>query len=958
MRHRHGVRQSTALNSTVSGMSTLAFARPSDTLLGLEVPADTFRVLVESVQDYAIYLLDVDGVIRSWNAGAERLKGYAPREIIGKHFSGFFSAEDRDSGKPARLLREALTAGRVEDVGWRVRKDGTQFWASVVITALRDAEQKHIGFAKVTSDLTDRGYRAFVEASHSIVWTTDAGGRPNADSPTWREFTGQTEDEWRGRLGFEPVHPDDVGALEAAWLDAQEKAAPLRNEFRLRRATGAYVWMQVNAIPLLDPDGTVREWFGVTTDISARRSAEIETERALELWKTTLQSIGDAVISTDSQGRVRFMNPVAERLTGWTVDEAADRPLQEVFAIFDADAGVAVENPVETVLRKGVVVGLAAHTMLRRRGGGELPIDDSAAPIYGPDGHIDGVVLVFRDVSEETRESLRRAFLTEAVECLLQASDHQDALAKIAQLAVPRLADWAAIEVTQAVGGRTKQVAVAHVDPSKVAYARELSRRYPPDPDATTGVPNVIRTGRAEFYPQIPKELLEAAAIDDEHRRIIRELDLRSALVVPLRGTTEVFGAITFVYAQSERRYTEQDLTFAEDLARRAGLIIERRRVQDEAEAANRMKDEFLATMSHELRTPLQAILGYAYMLKHGVASDTAKAIDAIERNAAAQARLVDDVLDVSRITSGKLRLAMDDIDIAAAISAAIDSIRLAAQARRIKLVEEVSPALGMIRGDFDRLQQIVWNVVSNAVKFTEPDGTVEIRAERTGSYVRIVIRDTGKGIPREQLGVIFERFRQLDSSTTRMHGGLGLGLAIVRYLVEAHGGSVRADSEGAGTGSTFTITLPAPTLAVATSARSTRERRIPWSGTLRGIRILVVDDEPDARDMTAEVLAEAGATVTTATSAREAFEALRNEPPHILISDIGMPIEDGYSLLRRIRALPPEYGGDVPAIALTAFARPEDLRMAHAAGFQRHIVKPVMPDALLDALKAWTKQA
>jgi PAS domain S-box-containing protein len=522
----------------------------------IEVPAETFRLLVESVQDYAIYLLAPDGTIQSWNAGARRLKGYEASEIIGQPFERFFSPQDRDAGKPSWLLHRALEEGRVEDVGWRYRKDGSQFWASAVLTALHDANGAHIGFAKVTRDLTDRAYRSFIEASHAIVWTTDATGRPNADSPTWREFTGQSEADWRQLRAWDLIHPQDVETFRAAWAEAKDAARRLEVEFRLRRADGLYVWVHASAIPLLDADNGIREWFGVTTNISARKLAELETQRALELWHTTLRSIGDAVISTDPLGRVRFMNPVAERLTGWSAADAAQHALREVFPIFNEDSGAPADNPVDKVLQEGAVVGLANHTVLRHRNGSLIPIDDSAAPIRGPDDAIDGVVLVFRDASNEKREMLRRTFLANATLQLAEAADHRDALAKIAQLAVPRLADWVGIDIVDGADGHTEQVALAHVDPAKVTYAQELARRYPPNPDAPTGSPKVIRTGTAELYPEIPVELLEAGAIDAEHVRIIRELDLRSAMIVPLRGRLEVFGAMTFIYAHSDRRYT------------------------------------------------------------------------------------------------------------------------------------------------------------------------------------------------------------------------------------------------------------------------------------------------------------------------------------------------------------------------------------------------------------------
>ncbi|HEX3758749.1 MAG TPA: PAS domain S-box protein [Kofleriaceae bacterium] len=919
----------------------------------MELADEHFRLLVESVADYAIYLLEPDGTIRSWNRGAQRLKGYTAAEIVGKSFAEFFTAEDRASGKPARLLATALRDGRIEDVGWRIRKDGSQFWASAVITALYDRTGAHIGFAKVTRDLTDRSYRAFIEATHAIVWTTDATGQPSADSPSWREFSGQSVDEWRSLRGWETIHPADLERFRAAWNQAKQDGTPFVAEYRLRRHDGAYVWFEGRAIPFFDVEGRVREWFGVTLDISARKQAELETQRALTLWTTTLRSIGDAVISTDAAGRVRFLNRVAEQLTGWRGDEAVGRSLTEVFPIFNEETGAVVENPVDKVLREGVVVGLANHTVLRRRDGSELPIDDSAAPILDPVGAIEGVVLVFRDASEGKRELVRRGFLTTATEQLLAADDYRDALTRIVQLAVPRLADWAGVDLAEPGTTRISQLAVAHVDPAKLELAHAFSRRYPLDPGRPAGVAQVMRTGQSAFYPELPPEVLDLAAVDDEHRRVLRALDLRSVLIVPLRGKGPVFGTISFVLAGSDRRYTRRDLELAEDLARRAGLIIERRRLEEEAEQANRMKDEFLATMSHELRTPLQAILGYASMLERGIARDPAKAIAAILRNATAQTRLVEDVLDVSRIASGKLQLAMTRIDIVAAIRAALESVRPAALARRIRITEHLPANLGEVLGDFERLQQVVWNLLSNAVKFTPMDGAIEVRAEGVDSTLRVIVRDTGKGIAPEHLTAIFERFRQVDSTTTREHRGLGLGLAIVRYLVEAHGGTVRAESPGPGQGATFIVTLPMRTDPL-TAADRTRDARRPLDvERLRGIRILLVEDDDEARELLADVLAETGASVARAASAAEGMAQLLVEPPHVLISDIGMPFEDGNEFLRRVRALPPERGGDVPAIALTAYARVEDRRATEDAGFQLHVVKPVRPDHLVAAIES-----
>ena len=918
----------------------------------LELADEQFRLLVESMQDYAIYLLDPNGVVRSWNAGAQLLKGYASSEIIGRNFAQFFSQVDRDGEKPQRLLAAARRDGRIEDVGWRVRRDGSQFWANAIISALRDRNGTHIGFAKITRDLTDRGYRSFVEASHAIVWTTDAHGRPSGDSPSWRAFTGQSESDWRARRTWDAVHPEDLDALTRLWSEAMATGTALEAQFRLRRRSGDYAWVEARAIPFFDAEGRPREWFAVAQDISARKHAELATQRALEMWATTLRSIGDAVISTDGGGHVRFMNPIAERLTGWTAHEAAGRTLHEVFPIFNEETGAPVENPVEKVLQHGAIVGLANHTILRNRTGVAIPIDDSAAPIRDPDGTIEGVVLVFRDASEQKREILRRAFLAKATEELLDADDHREALNRVALLAVPRLADWVSVDLVEPGSVHISQVALAHVDPARIELARELARRYPPDPNRPTGVANVLRTGRSELYRELPGELLDGGAVDDEHRRMIRELDLRSALVVPLRAKGPVFGAITFIFAGSDRRYTERDLELAEELARRTSLFIERRRLEEEAELANRMKDEFLATMSHELRTPLQAILGYATMLERGTSRAPAKAVAAIMRNVTAQTRLIEDILDVSRITSGKLRLTMSNVNLASAVLAALEALRPAAEARSIQLINELPADLGQVYGDFDRLQQIVWNLVSNAVKFTPPGGTVRVRGERTGSTACLVVEDTGNGIPEDKLGMIFERFRQLDGSTTREHGGLGLGLAIVRYLIEAHGGTVRAESAGPGSGATFIVSLPidADVLLRARTKTAESQPLVP-GGPLRGVRVVLVDDDPDARELLADLLTDSGAVVSSAASAAEGFERLQAEAPHVLVSDIGMPHEDGYSFLRRVRRLPPERGGGVPAIALTAYARSEDARAALDAGFQLHLVKPVRPEQLVAAI-------
>ncbi len=382
--------------------------------------------------------------------------------------------------------------------------------------------------------------------------------------------------------------------------------------------------------------------------------------------------------------------------------------------------------------------------------------------------------------------------------------------------------------------------------------------------------------------------------------------------------------------------------------------------IRRELEQANRAKDEFLATMSHELRTPLNAMLGWASILRrdHSDPAKLERGLQVIERNAKAQTRLIGDVLDVSRIISGKLRLSMKKTPISAAIYAASDAVRAAAEAKGVRLVLDLHPDVGMTIGDPDRLQQIMWNLLVNAVRFTPAGGRVTVTAQRRGAAIIVRVKDTGAGIAAEHLPHVFERFRQVESSTTRSHGGLGLGLAIVRHLVEAHGGSVDATSDGLGSGATFTIQLPIPAVTMPPTddaAVETTPEAEPAPATrpadLRNVRALVVDDEPDSLELVRVLLEGAGATVTTAEGTQAALAA--RGPFDIIVSDIGMSGADGYALMRRIRSR--ESGGLTPAIALTAYARPQDADRAIRSGYQEHLVKPVDGLALIAAVDRWT---
>ena len=528
----------------------------------------------------------------------------------------------------------------------------------------------------------------------------------------------------------------------------------------------------------------------------ARRRAEEALRKQSEWLHVTLASIGDAVISTDVEGRVTFMNRMAESLTGWSQAEALERPLSEIFHALNEQSRQPVENPALHALSTATIVGLANHTILVARDGTEWPIDDSAAPIRNEQGEVAGVVLVFRDITERRR-------------------------------------------------------------------------------------------------------------MESERERLLAS-------------------------AQA---------------------------AQKEAEQANRLKDEFLATASHELRTPLTAVVGWARLLRTGKldAENSERALEAIERNATLQTKLIDDLLDVSRIITGKLSLDRRAIEMAHVVSDAVNTVRPAADAKNITIETSFDANAEPVLGDANRLQQVVWNLLSNAVKFTPKNGRIEVALLRLDSQIEISVRDSGEGISSDFLPYVFDRFRQADGKTTRSHSGLGLGLAIVRQLVELHGGTVYAHSDGPGRGAMFTLRLPvlainrvpdSTTAAnVFSSGRVRDELRLECSPRLDGVCVLIVDDDLETREMLHAVLSQCNAEVITAASAAEALQEIERRKPDVLVSDLGMPEQDGYELIRQVREM--ESTNDksaTPALALTAYAKAEDRVRALAGGYQVHLSKPVEP--------------
>ena len=849
----------------------------------------------------------------------------------------------------------------------------------------------------------------------------------------------------------------------------------------------------------------------------------------------------------DFSGNILECNQAFLNMFGYTQEDVLQQNLRwdslTPAEYFDLDAQVIAE------LRSTGVCTPYEKEFLRKDGS-RVPVLIAASLLEDSQYQAVGLIL---DITQRKKAEKTLQYLAETSNILATYIDYEATLVQVARLPIPQIADWCSVEILQA-DNSIRRICVTHADPSKAEWALKL-QQYPPDYNSEDLIVRVLKTGEPVIISEVPDALLEVVAHNAEHLQILRELKIKSGMVVPLIARDRILGTLTLATAESDRYYSSSDLPIAEDLARRAALAIDNARLYQEAtqarenaeqaanrtarlqavtaalsesltppqvadvlmeqgvavlgansglvalldetgteleivsylgyeqaqiegwrkfsinapvplaeairdrkpiweepteeriaryphlaknyasysysawisipfiaegqvlggvsfsfakahqlseddrsfmlaltqqcaqaiararlyeaeqaarsiaETANRIKDEFLTVLSHELRSPLNPILGWTKLLrtrKYDQAA-TDRALEIIERNAKLQTQLIDDLLDVSRILRGKLSLNTAPVSLQSVIEAAMETMRLAAEAKSIEMQFYDHSSLAIIAGDPNRLQQVVWNLISNAIKFTDTGGKIEIYLSNDDGladysltnnlppkYAEIKVIDTGKGIKPEFLPYVFEHFRQADASITRKYGGLGLGLAIVRHLVEMHGGTVKADSKGEGQGAIFTVRLPLlniPELKVI----SPESDLPPTSDSLplKGLRVLVVDDEPDSREFVSFVIEQAGAEIKEVASAGEALAVITQYQPDILVSDIGMPEEDGYSLIRKVRSLEPVK--DIPAIAVTAYAREEDSQEAISAGFQIHISKPVEPEELVNAIVSLT---
>ena len=675
----------------------------------------------------------------------------------------------------------------------------------------------------------------------------------------------------------------------------------------------------------------------------------------------------DMLAIADFSGTFKQLNPSWERTLGFSHDELTARPFLEFVHPDDREA----TGEQLAALRAGAPITYFENRFAAKSGGYRW-LGWTAAPFAA-----EGLVYIFaRDLTERRhaeeervkliREQTARAaaeaserrstFLAEAGVALTSSLDVGETLSKLVHLAVPTLADWCVIDVLDE-HGRPRRLAVGHARPEDEGLAEQV-KGFAPSLEGRSPEARLLRPGESALLVADARERLSDLAEDERHRALLGRLGPRSLMVVPIVSRERTLGVMSLLSTTSGRVFARDDLDLAEELGRRAALAVDNARLyrasQDAraaAEKANRAKDEFLATLSHELRTPLTPILGWTVMLRSGTLDPAAiqRGLEVIERNVRAQTQLIGDLLDVSRIITGKLRLEVSPIAVVPVVEAGVEAVRSSAEAKQITLGMELPSEMPTIVGDPDRLQQVVWNLVSNAVKFTPQGGRIDVRLRQDGSFLSLSVTDNGKGIEPEFIPHVFERFRQADSTSTRSHGGLGLGLAIVRHLVELHGGTVHAESGGIGAGSTFTVRLPLTTPLQGPAAP--KPEPADPDVRLDGVRVMVVEDEQDVRDFLRMSLVHYGAEVTAFETSADALVAVEAQRPDVLVSDIGMPGEDGYAFIRRVRALGPDRGGQVPAAALTAYAKGEDGQRVLSAGFQVHLPKPVQPADLANVV-------
>jgi PAS domain S-box-containing protein len=697
---------------------------------------------------------------------------------------------------------------------------------------------------------------------------------------------------------------------------------------------GEAVGMALFTTVMIAGFGALVLWVARTLEYHERKRAQAEEQagETREWLQVTLAAIGDGVIATDHEGRVRFLNAAAQRLTGWRAAEAAGRPIDELVRLFDEANNAPLPNPLESSLKTLAASSASGEPVLRARDGKVHSVQANAAPILDVADSLAGAVLVLREAAaqRQAERAMREAY-TELDERVVRRT--------------------AALERASAA----------------------LRERNALLNAITTGTPDLIfakdRDGRMlmanpAWLKAIGRAETEVLRLDQNERLVLESGETMTleetmaertylASKSPLRDEQgRIIGLIGVATDITERKQAQRDLE---------KLVVAEQRLRAEAERANRGKDEFLAIVSHELRSPLNALRGWSHLLattRPLEQSLVERAAKAIKRNVDHQTRLIDDLLDTSRIVSGKLTIERRAVNLVETVLAALDAARPGAAAKEIDLRFTPDDSTIMVVGDGGRLQQLVSNLLSNAVKFTPERGAISVLLLKNAERVQLQVKDNGIGIASEFLPHVFDRFTQADTSAARRAGGLGIGLALVRHIAQLHGGQVRADSPGLGRGSTFTVELPAAPASALRPQTPIVERRGSNQGALSGMRIWALDDDPDAHEVVGLTLEQAGAVVRSASSAAELAgmleQALPAQGPDVLLIDLAMPGEDGFEALRRVRSLEMAFGAEqyIPALALTAFTQVEREKLL-AAGFADRVDKPIDAGKLVSAIRS-----
>jgi PAS domain S-box-containing protein len=773
------------------------------------------------------------------------------------------------------------------------------------------------------AELSER-YRFLAEAMPLVVFTTQRDGTLDYISERIAEYSGKPIDRagmsaYLGSL----VHPDDRAETAARWEQSLATGQDYQVEHRVRRADGEYRWFLVRAIPMRTTDGRVQRWFGTSMDVHDMKLAEHALRSSEERFRSVFAHATVGMALTDLQGRFVQVNEAYTRITGYS--EAELRELGFSNITHPADSKLDVD-------------------LLRRLLGDEIPSFVIEKRYVCKNG---SVVWVQNSVSLSRDSSGRPAHIMRLTEDITERKSAGDALSATRR------------QLELALTAAELGTFYCPMPMGKIVWSDRCNEHFYQPPGTAMDFDQFYALlhpeDRERTRAAVERAVFGHKTYDIEYRVNGPHLQMRWIRAIgrcfyDTNGQPVRFDGITLDVTQ--RKIIEQE---------RERLLLSEQTARALAEHASQMKDEFLANLSHELRTPLNAIIGWCQLLRADSSdpTDLAQGMETIERNARAQAQIINDLLDMSRIISGKVRMEVQPVDLVPIIEGAIGTVKPAADAKGVRTHMQLDPAVRPVIGDPDRLQQILWNLLSNAIKFTPRGGTVQIRLEQTNSNVQCSVIDTGEGIEPAFLPFVFDRFRQADASITRRHGGLGLGLSIVKQLVELHGGSIRAGSAGAGRGSAFVVTLPLltsnPTAGKSSTAAAPGIGRTvvmaAGSDALKNLSVLVVDDDPDARAFMKRLLENHQAKVLTAGSAAEAVGVFQCDPPSVLVCDIGMRDEDGYSLMRRIRALPADRGGMVWAVAVTAYARQEDCSKSINAGFQAHLTKPIEPVELVNAV-------